>query len=102
MSGFAVSGVGQCDEMTRKQIPIRQSKLTLFALHHPVGIATASGVLLFVWTMVIVRDWRAGVGAGVAAAFIVGYLWSRWGWARRREQRLYDDNGDRREQSPIT
>jgi len=82
--------------VTRKPIPLRQSRLTLFALRHPLWLAVASGVVIFIWTMVVVRDWRAAFGVDVGLAIVVGYLSSRWGWARRREERLYDENGVRR------
>ena len=66
----------------KKPIPLRQSRLTLFALRHPLWLAVASGAVIFVWTMVVLHDWRAAFGGGIGLAIIVGYLWSRWGWAR--------------------
>lgn len=82
--------------MTKQPVPLSQSKLTLYALHHPVRLTVSSAAIIFVWAMMVVRDWRAAALAGAGTAILVGYLWSPWGWARKREHALYDENGERR------
>jgi hypothetical protein len=53
-------------------------------------------VIIFLWTLVVVRDWRGSALAAAGTTVLVGYLWSPWSWARKRERALYDENGDRR------
>jgi hypothetical protein len=81
------------------KFPLRQSKLTLFALHHPVWLTAGSALVAFAWGLVFIGDWRAEVGAAGGTALIVGYLWSPKGWGRKFETSLYDETGELRNPS---
>lgn len=77
-------------------LPTRQRPITQFALKHPVQLVIASSAVMFVWVTIIVGDWRAEVAVAGCVAAIQAALWNPRGWARKREERLYDETGSRR------
>jgi hypothetical protein len=81
------------------QFPDKQTPLTRFALEHPVRLAGMSGLLIFVWTAAIVPDLRAMLAAGGATTILVWFLWSKHGPFRRMQDRVYDESGERRNDS---
>jgi hypothetical protein len=76
-----------------RRYPERQKGISRFGLAHPIALALLSGALLGSWAYLIVGDWRATAGVTVGFTALMWFLWGRWGPARRREQRLYDDDG---------
>lgn len=84
------------DEVSKDELPAHQKELTRYALSHPIRLAVGSGAAGAGWAAAVVGDWRAIMTTGIGTALIAGYLWSPRGPARRRERRLYDDNGNRR------
>jgi hypothetical protein len=77
-------------------LPAKQKASARFALDHPVQVSLASASLLAGWASLIVGDVRAVVGSGVAAFLLQFGLWNRRGPLRRRENRLYDSDGNLR------
>ena len=82
--------------VSKDELPAHQKSLTRYALRHPVRLSLGSGVAAAAWGAGIVGDWRASAGGGIAVAIIAGILWSPQGPARRRENRFYNEDGNRR------
>lgn len=79
--------------LNRKPTQDRQAPLTRFALAHPRWLAICSGLVISLWTLVIVGDMRAVAGAGMGLTAVVWLAWNSRGPARRREERLWNSDG---------
>lgn len=78
------------------KLPQRESGRARFARRHFVLTALGSGGLMGLWGFIIFRDGRPAAFGAVVLVGVTLYQWNPHGPLRRRQERLYDDDGVRR------